>query len=243
MKIQEVEQQQRIQGDRIKEAEKLAERGNAQSLKIEKDRMESLNKEKAKFVKQQQALNSLMIISETAVAVAKAAAEGGAAAYVTIAAALIALAAGLAQARAMSAQAGYYEGGYTGDGNRREVAGVTHKGEMVMNHKTTSKYRDVLEGVHEGRINLNEWRDKVNMFEALTNGKLFTLTAPLSVNNNPNVTNVIKLESLEKRIDTLTNVVRGNTVGFNIDENGFSRYVSNTYGRYDKLKKATRLVA
>ena len=25
-----------------------------------------------------------------------------------------------------------------------------HKGEMVMNHKTTSKYRDVLEGVHEG---------------------------------------------------------------------------------------------
>ena len=29
----------------------------------------------------------------------------------------------------MSAQAGYYEGGYTGDGNRREVAGVTHKGE------------------------------------------------------------------------------------------------------------------
>jgi len=243
MKIQEVEQQQRIQGDRIKEAEKLAERGNAQSLKIEKDRMESLNKEKAKFVKQQQALNSLMIISETAVAVAKAAAEGGAAAYVTIAAALIALAAGLAQARAMSSQAGYYEGGYTGDGNRREVAGVTHKGEMVMNHKTTSKYRDVLEGVHEGRINLNEWREKVNMFEALTNGKLFTLTAPLSVNNNPNVTNVIKLESLEKRIDTLTNVVRGNTVGFNIDENGFSRYVSNTYGRYDKLKKATRLVA
>lgn len=243
MKIQEVEQQQRIQGDRIKEAEKLAERGNAQSLKIEKDRMESLNKEKAKFVKQQQALNSLMIISETAVAVAKAAAEGGAAAYVTIAAALIALAAGLAQARAMSSQAGYYDGGYTGDGNRREVAGVTHKGEMVMNHKTTSKYRDVLEGVHEGRINLNEWRDKVNMFEALTNGKLFTLTAPLSVNNNPNVTNVIKLESLEKRIDTLTNVVRGNTVGFNIDENGFSRYVSNTYGRYDKLKKATRLVA
>lgn len=243
MKIQEVEQQQRIQGDRIKEAEKLAERGNTQSLKIEKDRMESLNKEKAKFVKQQQALNSLMIISETAVAVAKAAAEGGAAAYVTIAAALIALSAGLAQARAMASQAGYYEGGYTGDGNRREVAGVTHKGEMVMNHKTTSKYRDVLEGVHEGRINLNEWRDKVNMFEALTNGKLFTLTAPLSVNNNPNVTNVIKLESLEKRIDTLTNVVRGNTVGFNIDENGFSRYVSNTYGRYDKLKKATRLVA
>ena len=75
-----------------------------------------------------------------------------------------------------------------------------------MNHKTTSKYRDVLEGVHEGRINLNEWRDKVNMFEALTNGKLFTLTAPLSVNNNPNVTNVIKLESLEKRIDALTKV-------------------------------------
>ena len=61
-----------------------------------------------------------------------------------------------------------------GDGNRREVAGVTHKGEMVMNHKTTSKYRDVLEGVHKGRINLNEWRDKVNMFEALTNGKRIT---------------------------------------------------------------------
>ena len=50
----------------------------------------------------------------------------------------------------------------------------------------------VLEGVHEGRINLNEWRDKVNMFEALTNGKLFTLTAPLSVNNNPNITNTYR---------------------------------------------------
>ena len=63
--------------------------------------MESINNEKAKFVKQHQALNSLMIITETAVAVAKAAAEGGAAAYVTIAAALIALAAGLAQAKCL----------------------------------------------------------------------------------------------------------------------------------------------
>ena len=47
-----------------------------------------------------------------------------------------------------TAQKGFYEGGYTGDGNPRSEAGVVHKREWVTDHETTAAHRPLLEGLH-----------------------------------------------------------------------------------------------
>lgn len=112
-----------LQEKRVEAALEIADRGNVSLLKLEQERLDELNRKRAQFVKRQQQLAAIQLVSESLIAIAKAAAQGGAAAPFTIAATLIALAAGLAQARA-TAQAqsfkkgGVYDtrGGFTGIG-------------------------------------------------------------------------------------------------------------------------------
>ena len=117
-----------MQQKRVSDAEKIADRGNARILELEQKRLEDLNKERAKFVRRQQQLAAAQLVVESLLAIAKAAAQGGAAAPFTIATTLIALAAGLASARATATAATSAQsfrkggtskpgiGGYTGDG-------------------------------------------------------------------------------------------------------------------------------
>ena len=117
-----------MQQKRVSDAEKIADRGNARILELEQKRLEDLNKERAKFVRRQQQLAAAQIVIESMLAVAKAAASGSPAAPFLIAATLIALAAGLASARATATAATSAQsfrkggtskpgiGGYTGDG-------------------------------------------------------------------------------------------------------------------------------
>lgn len=139
---------------RVSAAEKIAEKGNANILEIEQKKLDALNKQRAEFVRQQQSLAAIEITANAAIAVAKAAAEGGAAAPFTIAATLVALAAGLitARAQAQAALSGFAEGGYTGDGGKFQPAGVVHKGEFVINADKTRKFRPLLESIHSGRM-------------------------------------------------------------------------------------------
>ena len=111
------------QQDRVAQAEKIADRGNANLLQLEQQRLDDLNKQRAKFVRDQQKLAAAQIVIESMLAIAKAAAQGGAIAPFTIAVTLIALATGLAQARATATastqsfkKGGISKGGYTGDG-------------------------------------------------------------------------------------------------------------------------------
>ncbi len=167
-----------LQEQRVEDAKKIAEDGNAELLEAEQKRLDDINKERERFVRNQQALSAIELVANATVAVAKAAAQGGVAAPFTIAATLIALAAGLAQARAVASQAAFYEGGlyegegFTGHGSPREVGSAVgpkpytyHKQEFIFNHQTTSKYRDIFEGIHKGNINLHEWKQKAKMFD------------------------------------------------------------------------------
>ena len=111
------------QQDRVAQAEKIADRGNANLLQLEQQRLDDLNKQRAKFVRDQQKLAAAQIVIESMLAIAKAAAQGGSIAPFTIAVTLIALATGLAQARATATastqsfkKGGISKGGYTGDG-------------------------------------------------------------------------------------------------------------------------------
>jgi len=152
-RIAETEAAISAQEKRIEKAKEIAEKGNAEILQQEEERLDKLQKARAKYVRQQQALALIELVANSAIAISKAAAEGGPAAPFTIAATLIALASGFiaAKAQAQSAAAGFASGGYTGDGGKYQPAGVVHKGEFVFDQEKTRKFRSVFEDIHKGR--------------------------------------------------------------------------------------------
>lgn len=151
--IKQTEIQISAQEKRVEKAREIAEKGNAELLQAEEDRLTALNEKRAKFVRAQQALAAIELVANSAVAISKAAAEGGAAAPFTIAATLIALAAGLvaAKAQAKAAAGSFAEGGFTGEGGKYQPAGIVHKGEFVFTKEKTRKYRPLFESIHAGR--------------------------------------------------------------------------------------------
>lgn len=151
-RIQEADQAISVQERRIERATEIAEKGNAEILQLEEERLNKLNEQRAKYVRQQQALALIELTTNSTVAISKAAAEGGAAAPFTIASTLIALAAGFIAAKAQAqAAGGFRHGGYTGEGGTYEPAGVVHKREFVFSQEKTAKYRPLFEAIHKGR--------------------------------------------------------------------------------------------
>lgn len=178
--LKRVDAQISAQQKRVDEVARIAENGNAQLLELEKERLDKLTAEKEKFVRAQQALAVVELVANTAIAISKAAAEGGAGAAFTIAAALIALVAGLASARSIAGQAAFYDGGlydgqgFTGNGNPRgesKAVGskpyVYHNEEFIFNHGTTRKFRPIFEDVHSGKIDLNQMKAQSEMYNIL----------------------------------------------------------------------------
>ncbi len=128
-----------LQQSRVEDALAIADQGNAALLEAEEKRLNELQRKREQFVRNQQVLAAAQLVAESSLAIARAAAEGGAAAPFTIAATLIALTAGLAQARAaaQTAAAGFKSGGYTGDYGVNQEAGVVHGKEFVIDAPTT----------------------------------------------------------------------------------------------------------
>lgn len=145
---------------RMQYAVQLAERGNAELLNIERERLEEAQRKREEVTQRQIMLNSLLQASQAALAVTDAllvvtnAGKTGDP-YSTaarIAAAVAALAAGFALVtNLVNASKGFAEGGYTGDGGKYEPAGIVHKGEFVFDKETTAKYRPIFEALHEGK--------------------------------------------------------------------------------------------
>ena len=164
IKKQQVEQLIALQQEQVNAAQEIASEGNAELLQAEEERLNDLNKKREEFVRKQQALAVAQLIIESALAIAKAAAQGGVAAPFTIAATLIALASGLAQARALASQQTFFKGGYTGDGsiyseshNLGNKPYTYHKGEFVMPHEIvrTGNNREWFEKILSNRVNLD----------------------------------------------------------------------------------------
>lgn len=137
---------------RLDYAQQLAERGNTQELQLENERQQALIEQQRKAAREQQTINALLQVSYATLAVAKAAAEGGGlGSAATISAVVGALLAGYAAVRSFD-QEGFAEGGYTGDGDKYDTAGVVHKGEFVFNKEMTSKYKPMFEAIHTGKF-------------------------------------------------------------------------------------------
>jgi hypothetical protein len=207
------------QEKRYERAKEIADQGNAELLQIEQQRLDKLNQQKAKYVRQQQALAVVEVAINSAIAVAKAAAEGGPLAPFTISATLAALAVGLLAARQKAQDSiggGYEKGGYTGDGQRKEVAGVVHKGEFVFDQDKTRRYRSLFEDIHKGRDPM------------LTND----LGHKVIVINNNNMDS--RLERIEKAIKSQKGV------SLNIDERGIYGIVNHLSYKNERIRNKAR---
>ena len=129
---------------------------NARQLEIEKERLEKLEAERARAVEREKTLASVQLAINAAIAISKAAAEGGAAAPITIALTLASLIAGLAQARVAAGNAFFKGVEYLERGNnkagRDTIPAMLNEGERVITTDTNDKYWDVLSAVHNNRI-------------------------------------------------------------------------------------------
>jgi hypothetical protein len=129
---------------------------NARQLEIEKERLENLEAERARAVEREKTIAQVQLAINAAIAISKAAAEGGAAAPVTIALTLASLIAGLAQARVAAGNAFYKGVEYLERGNnkagRDTIPAMLNEGERVITTDTNNKYWDVLSAVHNNRI-------------------------------------------------------------------------------------------
>lgn len=231
-----------IQQNRVEEAKSVADKGNAEQLKEEQKRLDDLNKEKQKFVREQQELAALQLVANATVAISGAAAEGGIAAPFTIAATLIALAAGLAEARALASQASFYDGGYTGDGNAKgeskslgKRSYTYHNREFVFDHKSTAKYRDIFEDIHKGKLDLNDMRDKAQAFDAFKKFQISSQASAVLIPHQNNSSDVI-ISSIEKKLNTLTEAVRSQGMYVNMDSNGFEMHLKNIRSKNDFIR-------
>lgn len=134
-----------------------SENYNARQLEIEKERLEKLEAERARAVEREKNLAQIQIAINAAIAVSKAAAEGGGfASAVTIALTLASLVAGFAQARAASSNAFFHGVEYLERGKnkpgRDTIPAMLNEGERVITTDTNDKYWDVLTAVHNNRI-------------------------------------------------------------------------------------------
>lgn len=144
-----------IREKRIAAAQKLAERGNVEALKIEEERLQKAQEMRAQFARRQQAVNAAITVSNAIAAVARAALEGGGFGSVaTIAALLAALAAGYAAVTSMSNDNAYADGvvDFKGKGGPRDDKNWVRisSGESVITADGTRKNRHLLEAINNG---------------------------------------------------------------------------------------------
>lgn len=207
VQIQAIDREVEYRQSRIDYAVELAKRGNVELLNSERERLEQLQKKREEIAQRQLVIDAVLRASSAALTIAQSlqtVANAGSkgdpySPAVRIAAAVAALAAGFAAVMSFreSFSGGFSEGGYTGDGGKYQPAGIVHKGEVVFSQKDIAR----LGGV--------------DVVEKLRLGALPVF------NNSKSPT--IRMDTLEKKMDTLISVVsEDRTVVHNrMDERGW----------------------
>jgi TP901 family phage tail tape measure protein len=171
-----LDQQLRLQEQRVSEALQLAEKGNSAILKEEKRRLAELTEARKRAASQAAAIAQVEAVAASTVAIARAASDGGILAPITIASTLISLAAGFAQARSLSTSSvptgGFRKGGaadwsmlggYTGTGHPDDPSlhlgpkpYTYHRQEYIMPHEVVrvGENRKWMERIHRGRVDI-----------------------------------------------------------------------------------------
>lgn len=144
------------QETRIEAGIELAKQGNEELLNQELERQEELLRERERQANQEKAIAAIQVAANLAVAIAKAAAEGGGfGSAATIAAVLGAVGVGLATVPGLISGA-FADGviNFQGKGTERSDSNIVaiSKGESVITAKGTKNASKLLTGINEGRI-------------------------------------------------------------------------------------------
>jgi hypothetical protein len=232
---------------------------NADQLALEKQRLEQLQQAREQAVQREKTVAAIQVAFNSAVAIARAAAEGGVAAPFTIAATLIALVAGLASAR-NAASGAFYEGTeYLPLGKNKKgrdtITVRAHEGERIVPTQNNLKYFDAYSAMQNERM-------PASVANAFANGYLkgglrgaigevSGLKLAKDVNlqeryGRPNFffNNVTDTKRLESRIDELGKELRllpqkMPVSTFNVNERGLYMSLKRYVGRQEiKAKRA-----
>jgi hypothetical protein len=225
-----------LQRRRVSEAEKVAEKGNAVMFEAERNRLEQMLKEREKAARRTAAIAQLEAASNAAVAITRAAAEGGGfLSAITIASTLIALGAGLIRARSLAensvpsffhgGEAPSWKGGYTGHGAPSQPSNAVgrkpyryERREFVMDHVAT--------GIGNNRRHFeNILRNRVDLDKMLASNQQIVNVA---IGNAGGMS--------EKKADEVIEAIKSLPVPyFKVDRKGF------TYGLIQQQRRAERI--
>lgn len=198
---------------RVETARALAERGNAEILQEEENRLNESLRQREIAARRQQTINAALIVSESLVAVASAAAQSKAGAIVIVPAVIAAIAAGFAAVTTLSQDStpSFADGviGFRGKGTGTSDSNIARisNGESVITAEGTSKNRALLEAINKGyEFNIPQLRDFASPATGLATK--------------------IELTTLESKMDGIIEAVENNGFKQNIslDERGFSLF-------------------
>jgi hypothetical protein len=231
------------QEKKVSAAEKLAEKGNTKLLKEEQKKLDELNATKERQMQRAATLAQIETTINSIAAIAQQAKQPFPLNIIAISATVAAMIAGFAAARA-AAQSGFYEGGFTGEGDPREESRKLgkkdykyHKGEFVFDHEKTKQNLDLFQKIHRNELDLKAVYNKALSFDEIVNGSRDWM---------PNSEmKVVVLDSrsdkMEKKMDELLRATKSQErLSVNIDERGFSAIASKMrykQQRIDRLRK------
>jgi hypothetical protein len=223
------------QDELVSKSKNLAEKGNADQLALEEARLDNLNKMREEEEQKKQKSESAALAFKKSISIAEIAinlarelsaisvAAAGLAATnptpVGIAASVAYKTGATIKAVVLSAlqaaavlASGFSEGGYTGDGQKNDVAGTVHKGEFVIDKKTTSKLGLKSKSMDEVAEMFNSKKIGIN-----GNGMLIDFA---KVNDSMKLsTDINKLVDINKK---MLRTMQSNGMNVNINEDGFA---------------------
>lgn len=206
--IDNIDREIEAQQGRIDRAMKYAERGGAELLEQEEERLAALEDKREKFARRQLQINAALALSNAIVAVATTAAQSGVASVATIPAVLAAIVAGYAFVNTLQEPQSFAEGTKSVDGPGTEtsdsIPANLSKGERVMTAKTSKRFKPLLDDIQDG-----VFKDQADLINSIQSGKYskgmnYAAVINSSTTNSTNNKDVVyALGEVKESIDNL----------------------------------------
>lgn len=232
---------------------------NADQLEIEKERLQNLEEERARAARREQTIAQIQVATQSAIAIARAAAEGGIAAPFTIAATIASLIAGFAAAR-NAASGAFYHGTEYLERNGAPVGRDTihiraHEGERIVPTANNMKYWDAYSAMQNEKIpapvanmfaqgylkgGLKGAVGSLQGFKSVDVGREISLSEKVGLTNYF-VQQPVDFSTLEKRLSSVEQAIRTlpqqmPVASFKADKKGFSTYIKNYQNKMQARK-------
>lgn len=227
-----------VQQQRVDQAKKLADRGNAEIYKHELDQLEKLNKQKQAQADRAAAIAEIQVVANSAIAISEQATYPFPYNAIAIAGTIAALVAGLAKAKSLGA--GFSEGGWTGDQAPNQVAGVVHGQEIVIKSSVAKPNRDVLLAVNEGRVSSAKLQGLLDDNSRDAQMPLITAQIAQQAQGGMYVTKSELEEVMDRHAKKLAQSMPPTQL-LNITEKGLTHVVTNTMHNQETINKMARV--